>query len=246
VKGKPAKYYRRLARMSAGYSFLADFTLLFLGGELKRKEKLSGRFADGLIYMYMASAVLKRYEDDGRPDADWPLVEWSARYCIFQTQIALDQILRNFPSAFVGILLRGVVFPLGRRFRTPNDKLGRQVAKILMQPGEARDRLTDALYINSNPEDITGCLEVAMELAIKADPIEKSLKDQGLRQPYDLQYGDWLAKLVSDGKLTSEESTLLQDAAKATRKVIMVDDFPGDFQQSSTNANDTRPLAAAS
>ena len=121
VRGKTAKFYRRLARMSAGYSFLADFTLLFLGGELKRKEKLSGRFADGLINMYMGSAVLKRFEDDGRPEEDLPLVEWGARYCIFQTQIALDQILRNFPSVWVGLILRAVVFPLGRRFRTPND-----------------------------------------------------------------------------------------------------------------------------
>ena len=247
VSGKPAKYYRRLARMSAGYSFLADFALLFLGGALKRKEMLSGRFADGLIYMYMASAVLKRYEDDGRPEADWPLVEWSARYCIFHTQVALDQILRNFPSPWVGVILRGVVFPLGRRFRTPNDKLGRQVAKLLLTPGEARDRLTDALYISRDPDDVTGCLEVAMELSIKADPIEKSLKDKGLRKPYDQEFPEWLAGLVKSGDLTESESKTLLDSAAATRKVIMVDDFPGDFLQSGASTADAKSgLAAAS
>ena len=247
VKGKPAKYYRRLARMSAGYSFLADFTLLFLGGELKRKEKLSGRFADGLIYMYMASAVLKRYEDDGRPDADWPLVEWSARYCIFQTQVALDQILRNFPSAWVGVILRGVIFPLGRRFRTPNDRLGRQVADLLLTPGEARDRLTDALYISTDPDDVTGCLEVAMELSIAADPIEKWLKDKGIKQPYDLDYPAWVAKLVESGELSAVDGKVLQDSAVATRKVIMVDDFPGDFLQSGVSATGIKAgLSAAS
>lgn len=235
VSGKPAKYYRRLARMSAGYSFLADFALLFLGGALKRKEKLSGRFADGLIYMYMASAVLKRYEDDGRPESDWPLVEWSARYCIYHTQVALDQILRNFPSPWVGIILRGVVFPLGRRFRTPNDKLGREVAKLLLTPGEARDRLTDALYISRDPDDVTGCLEVAMELAVAADPIEKALKDNGHRQPYDLDYPAWVAELQKTGELSDSDAKLLLDSAEATRKVIMVDDFPGDFLQSGTS-----------
>ena len=232
VGGPTAKYFRRLARMSAGYSFLADFALLFLGGALKRKEKLSGRFADGLIYMYMCSAVLKRYEDDGRPAADLPLVEWGAKHCIYETQVALDQILRNFPNPWVGMILRGVIFPLGRRFRTPNDRLGRDVARLLLQPGESRDRLTDALYINENPEDVTGCLEVAMKLAIQADPILKDLKDRGLRKPYDQDYEAWLQALVQSSDLTAEQSKLLVDSAKATRKVITVDDFPGDFRQS--------------
>ena len=246
VSGKPAKYYRRLARMSAGYSFLADFALLFLGGALKRKEKLSGRFADGLIYMYMASAALKRYEDNGRPEADWPLVEWSVRYCIFHTQGALDQILRNFPSPWVGIILRGVVFPLGRRFRTPNDKLGRQVANILLTPGEARDRLTEALYTSRDPDDVTGCLEVAMELSIAADPIEKSLKDNGHRKPYDLDYPEWIESLVNSGVLKDSDAKILLDSAVAARKVIMVDDFPGDFLQSGAHKDVRQGLAAAS
>jgi len=247
VSGKPAKYFRRLTRMSAGYSFLADFALLFLGGELKRKEKLSGRFADGLIYMYMASAVLKRYEDDGRPEADWPLVEWSARYCIYHTQVALDQILRNFPSPWVGLILRGVIFPLGRRFRTPNDKLGREVARLLLTPGEARDRLTDALYISRDPDDVTGCLEVAMELSVAADSIAKTLNENGFRKPYDQDYPDWVAGLVKSGDLSDTDGKVLLDSAVATRKVIMVDDFPGDFLQAGSGVSGVSAgLAAAS
>lgn len=247
VSGPTAKYFRRMARMSAGYSFLADFTLLFLGGALKRKEKLSGRFADGLIYMYMGSAVLKRFEDDGRPEADIPLVEWGAKYCIYQTQVALDQILRNFPNRWVGIILRGVIFPLGRRFRTPNDRLGRKVAGLLLEPGESRDRLTDALYINEDPQDITGCLEVAMRLAIEADPIEKDLKDRGLRKPYDQDFESWLKTLIENGELTADQADLMIASAAATHKVIMVDDFPGDFQQSATVQNDqSERLAEAS
>ena len=247
VRGKTAKFYRRLARMSAGYSFLADFTLLFLGGELKRKEKLSGRFADGLINMYMGSAVLKRFEDDGRPEEDLPLVEWGARYCIFQTQIALDQILRNFPSVWVGLILRAVVFPLGRRFRTPNDRLTRQVAKLLLEPSDSRDRLTEALYISRDQDDVTGCLEVAMELAIAADPIEKSLKDKGIRQPYHLDYPEWIAQLVKSGDVSESEAKTLLDSARATRKVIMVDDFPRDFMQGAAGSTDIKEnLVAAS
>lgn len=246
VKGVTAKYFRRLARMSAGYSFLADFTLLFLGGELKRKEKLSGRFADGLIYMYMASAVLKRYEDDGRPEADLPFVEWGAKHCIYQTQVALDQILRNFPSRWVGIILRGVIFPLGRRFRTPNDRLGRKVAKLLLQPGEARDRLTHGIYNSDDPADVTGCLEVAMKLAIEADVVEKMLREKGVKKPDTLDYDKWVAKLLEQNQVTVEQADLLRQSWQATYKVIMVDDFPRDFQQAAvpSEKRDSR-LAAA-
>ena len=99
VSGPTAKYYRRLARMSAAFAFLADLALLLLGGALKRKEKLSGRFADALSFMYLDSAVLKRFEDTGRPAADLPLVEWAVKYCLYQVQDALDEILRNFPRA---------------------------------------------------------------------------------------------------------------------------------------------------
>lgn len=231
VGGPTSKYFRRLARMSAGYSFLADFTLLFLGGALKRKEKLSGRFADGLIYMYMCSAALKKFEDDGRPEEDLPLVEWSAKHCIYQTQVALDQILRNFPNKWVGLVLRGVIFPLGRRFRTPNDRLGHKVAKLLLVPGEARDRLTTALYNNEDAEDVTGCLEVAMKLVIDAEPIEKSLRDRELYKPYHMEFGAWLAELVDNQELTQQQADLLTASAEATKKVIMVDDFPNDFRQ---------------
>ncbi len=117
VSGVVSKYYRRLARMSAAHAFLADLTMLMLGGDLKRREKLSGRFADALTYMLICSAVLKRYEDTGRPQEDMPLVDWAARFCIFEVQRALDGILRNFPSPVLGQWLRPIVFPLGRRFR---------------------------------------------------------------------------------------------------------------------------------
>ena len=231
ITGQNAKYYRRLTRMSAAYSFLADFAMLFLGGGLKRKEMLSGRFADGLIHMYMASAVLKRFEDTGRPAADQPLLEWSVRYSLFQTQIALDQILRNFPNTPVGLILRGIVFPLGRRYRTPNDSLTQQCARILLSPSEARDRLTVGAYINNNPDDVTGCLEHALACVIAADASERKVKKSGRKRPYNVEYKSWLKELAADGVLQPVEIDLLIAAAEATKVVIDVDDFPNDFRQ---------------
>ncbi len=239
IKGANAKYYRRLTRMSSGYSFLADFAMLFLGGGLKRKEMLSGRFADGLVHMYMASAVLKRFEDTGRPAEDQPLMEWSVRYCLFQTQIALDQILRNFPNKYVGLLLRGVVFPLGRRYRTPNDKLTQQCARILLSPSEARDRLTSGAYVNERPDDVTGAIEYALARVVAADAAERKIKDSREKMPYGATHHQWLEQLAEKGIITESEVQLVSDAYQATETVIKVDDFPNGFLQGASEQDDT-------
>lgn len=232
VTGHVAKYYRRLSRVSAAYSFLADFAMLFLGGALKRKEMLSGRFADGLTYMYMASAVLKRYEDTGQPEADRALMEWSVRHCLFNVQIALDQILRNFPNKYIGLVLRGVVFPLGRRYRTPNDKLTHQCARVLLSPSETRDRLTSGVYLSEDPNDVTGCVEHAFNCSVAAQDAERKLKQSRRKRPYDQSHDDWLESLVDEKVLTAKEVELIKASEQATHKVIMVDDFPNDFKQS--------------
>lgn len=231
IDGVNAKYYRRLSRMSAAYSFLADFAMLFLGGGLKRKEMLSGRFADGLMHMYMASAVLKRFEDTGRPAADQPLLEWSVRHALFETQVALDQILRNFPNTPIGLILRGIVFPLGRRYRTPNDTLTQACARILLSESEARDRLTAGVYLSDDPEDVTGCLEFALKAVVAADAAEKKLKAAKRTMPYGLDYKTWLEQLSVEKVITAEDAALLLTSSIATKRVVDVDDFANEMKQ---------------
>ena len=241
--GETAKYYRRLGRMSAGYAFLADFAMLTLGGGLKRKEMLSGRFADGLSNMYMASAVLKRYEDTGRPAADRALMEWSVRHCLFETQCALDQILRNFPSTAVGIALRAIVFPLGRRYRTPNDRLTKACAAILLEDGEARERLTDGIFVSDDEHDVTGSIEHAFRLVLAADPAERKIRAARRKQPWGVDRQTWLQQLVAEGVITKEESELVESAAVATRRVIDVDDFPNEVLQGGAVEGEVRVAA---
>jgi len=223
--GPTAKYFRRLARMSAAFAYVADMTLLTLGGELKRKEKLSGRFADALIHMFVCSAVLKHYEDTGRPQADLPLVEWSAKYCLYRVQDALDEILRNFPVTWLGIALRWVVFPLGRRFRYPNDRTGHRVAQLLLEPSTARDRLTAGIYVDERPEDITGRVEHALKLALEVEPIEARLRKRRISWSARVDHDDWLRELVEEGTLDRDEADTLRQWREALRRVIDVDDF---------------------
>jgi acyl-CoA dehydrogenase len=218
-------YYKRLGQMSAAFAVTADLALMILGGAFKRKEKLSGRFADALSYMFYASAVLKKFEDDGRPRLDIPLVEWSAKYCLYQVQIALDEILRNFPVKWLGVLVRTMIFPLGLSLRQPNDSLSHRVAALLIKPGDARDRLTQGIFISDDENDITGCLEDALLKVIQAEPIERRLRANDQLKS-DLQdYRQWLDELLELGLVSAEEVEILLLANAATRKVIMVDDF---------------------
>jgi len=246
VSGRMANYYQRLGQMSAVFAVTSDLALMILGGAFKRKEMLSGRFADALGYMFYCSAVLKKFEDDGRPRTDLPLVEWSAKYCLHEIQEALDEVLRNFPIKWLGVLVRTIVFPLGNSLRQPNNSVSHRVAALLIKPGEARDRLTQGLYINDDPEDITGCLEDALKKCILAEPVERRLRAAGQKKPDLEDYSQWLSSLCADEHLSEEEVDILKAAQIATRKVIMVDEFtPAEMGKTAVRKKAAKPKSTS-
>jgi acyl-CoA dehydrogenase len=207
-----------VSRLSAAFAFLADVSMLAMGGALKRKEKISGRLGDVLSMMYLASATLKRYEDMGRVKADLPLVRWSVRDALYHAQQALDGIFSNFPVKSLATLLRWTIFPLGMSFRPPLDSRNRECAQIALEPGAARDRLTAGMYIPKGETDATGILEAAFAAAIAGEPIDRKLRDarkQGINDPHAV--------------LTAEELVQWQRKEALRKQVIKVDDFPQDF-----------------
>lgn len=226
--GSMGPYYRQFARFSASFAVLADITLLILGGALKRKESLSARFGDALSYMYLGTAALKRFKDQGEPQADRPLVEWVCRHCLHEIQTALDGVLRNFPNRTLGILLRGVVFPLGRRHSGPDDRLAHQVAGLLLEPSETRDRLTAGMYLNDEPDDVIGSLEDALRKVIAVEPLLKKLREQGHRFEHapGNEYADWVEEMADEELVTRSEADNLLAARAAMLEVIAVDHFP--------------------
>ena len=224
-----APYYQKLARFSSSLSMTADFALLILGGGLKRKEKLSGRFADVLSYLYLGSAVMKRYEDDDRPVEDLALVQWSMDHLLFKTQEALDGIIRHFPLKPVGWMLRAMVFPLGRRLNPPADHLGHLISQLMMTPGETRDRLIDGIFYTQDKDDPTGRVEHALMLTLQVEPLEKRLREAGVTRKYSEEYEDWVHRLQHENIINNEEAQLLLTAHQAIRNAIMVDDFPQEF-----------------
>jgi len=225
VKGAEAVYYRALSRFSAAFAVQPDMALLLLGGQLKRKEKLSGRFADALGYMVLCSSVLKRYADDGRPEADLPLLHWSCRYSLHQIEQALDGILRNFPLRLPAALVRVLLFPLGRRWHAPSDRLGHQVAGLLLAPNETRERLVAGVFRSEDPADIVGRLEHALGLAMQAEEIEGRLRREGMRADGQMPPEAWLQEMERDGHITTEERRILNEFREEALRVIQVDDF---------------------
>jgi acyl-CoA dehydrogenase len=225
VGGRTARYYRQLSRMSAVFTFTADVGLLMLGGEMKRKEKLSARYGDMLSHLYLASAALKQYEDQGRPDADLPLLEWACQDSLYAMQQALEGVLRNFPSRPMAWLMRLVVMPLGRPYAPVSDRLGHQAASLLLQPSDARDRLTRNAFTSQDPKDPVGRMEHALKQTLASEPVEEKLQ-AGLKKR--LTPANYLS-LVEEGAkqkvLDASEAALLRDTHAVIRDAIDVDEF---------------------
>ena len=226
-KGVTRRYYQKLTRMSSAFAFVSDVALMMLGGSLKRREKLSGRLGDVLSELYLASAVLKRFKDQGCPSEDIPLLRWSCDQCLYNIQTALDGFLKNMPYRPVMYVLRWLVFPWGRCFMQPSDKLGHEVASIILSPSATRDRLTVGMYQPTDMDEPIGRLEDALRKVVKAEAIEKRLR-KGTRG-FDPGFGGMDAlidKGVADNIISKEEAVTLREAEAARSDVIQVDDFP--------------------
>ena len=220
------RFYRKLNRYAAALALVADTAMLTLGGKLKFKEKISARLGDVLSNLYIASAMLKRYEDLGRPAADQALLAWAFHDCAFRMQNALDGVLRNFPIRPAAWLLRALVFPLGRREAPPSDRLGHRVAAILCAPGEARDRLGEWAFLTPSANNPVGRMNALLPDVIAAEPVErkfqKALRGDAI-QSHD--YAGQLAAAEAQGAISSEERKLLERVHAASFEFISVDDF---------------------
>jgi|SRR5690348_8965296 acyl-CoA dehydrogenase len=237
------RYYRKLDRYSAALALCADVFMGVLGGKLKFKEKLSARLGDVLSYLYIASAMLKRYEDTGRPEADRPLLAWAFHQCMWNIQTALDGAIRNFPVRPVSWLLRVLVFPFGRRDVPPSDRLGRRVAALITAPSEARDRLLEWTYLTPTANNTIGRMHALLPDVIAAEPVDrkfgKALKT-GQFKAHD--YLGQLAEAEQAGVLDASEAALLRRVREGVFEFISVDDFEVDEMRAfKTRADAKKP-----
>lgn len=221
---KTKRYYQQMNRFSANLALLSDLAMATLGGNLKRKERISARLGDLLSQLYLASATLKRYEDEGRQTDDLPLVQWAVEDALYKLQASLDDLLDNFPMGLGGAL-RVVMFPFGRPLKRPSDVLDHKVAKIMQTPCESRDRLGKGQFWTNSEHNAVGIQEQTLLDIIASEPLhDKVCKASGKRLPFM-----WLDKVAAEGKalgvLSDDEVSLLERAEIGRMKSINVDDF---------------------
>lgn len=220
------RYYQHITRMSACFAFAADTALLLLGGGLKRREALSGRLADALGHLYLGSAVLKKFLDNGEKPAELPLLDWASQYCLYQVQEALLCLYRNLPVKAVGWSLRLITFPFGRRFHLPDDQLNHRVAQLLQQPSDIRDQLISGIYIGANPNEATARLEDTLVQLVNTAELDMRL-NQALREQLNdkTSDADKIRAGIERGIINRKEGDQLLNAWQARRECIQVDSF---------------------
>jgi acyl-CoA dehydrogenase len=226
IDGPTSRYFQHINRYSAAFALASDTAMLVIGGDLKRKEKLSARLGDVFSYIYLASMVLKHHRDQGSPSDELPLVEWSCRTLLYQAQEQLHGLLRNFPNRLVAGALRLMIFPRGRTYFAPSDQLGKQVVALLTRPTEVRERLSAGIYKTNEPSNPLGMLQAALQTAEANEPLQQKLRE-AVRS--EIVAGNTEVELIEGarkaGVLSDQEAQLLLDQDAEMMALIHVDDF---------------------
>jgi acyl-CoA dehydrogenase len=220
------RYYRRIARLSVVFALATDFALITLAGALKRKERISGRFADVLSNLYLCSCVLKHHRDLGSPPEDLPLLHWACRQTLHQARQSLLWIFRHLPLRPVASLLRVLIAPGGASCPPPDERLTHAVAATLLAENPARERLTRGIYVSDHPNDPTGRIERAFRAVLAAAMAESKIHRAMRQKRLKAEVPAGIVKeALALGILTAEDAELLHQAELARLAAIAVDDF---------------------
>jgi len=232
MRGPVARYYRQLTRMSSALALLSDMCMMILGGNLKRKERISARLGDMLSQLYLASAVLKYFNDQGKPASDVDYVKWCVQTCLADMQIACDDLLHNFPITWLGKVLRWIIFPWGTAYRKPKDELSHRIVAPMLEPAELRERLTRYCYIASDSRHPIRRMEIALAEVQQIDPLWKKFQS-AIRDGKIPSYATLDARLqiaVAKNVLTENEKQTLYEFLVLHQEIIRVDEFSFDLR----------------
>jgi acyl-CoA dehydrogenase len=226
VAGPARRYFQQLNWMSAAFALAADTAMMTLGATLKRKERLSARLGDVLSEMYLTSAVLKQYQDDDCPQADWPLVRWACETSFYRMQESLRLLIRNLPFRPLAWLLRILLFPSGYPWTEPDDRMSHQAAQSLLTPSACRDRLTAGIFVTEEEGFRQGIIEQAFRQTARVAPLEKTLREA--RRAGIVMSRDPLEQAreaLAEGLIGEADLRELEKMRMLRRRVIAVDSF---------------------
>lgn len=222
-KNKLKREYQRLSRLSYAFAWLADLSLIYLGGDLKRKERLSARLADGMSYLYMAMAALNYFQQHEEHADELVHAKWAVSYCFYHAQKSMIAFCDNFPSRILGGLVGRVVFPFGQTMRYPSDKLDHQLAQLMTQNNHYRTDLAKSLYLSGDSDQPVDKMENVLQLIINNRDVYKKVSD--LKRYKSIYLTEKLAEKVTQGILTQAEMDALVGVEKARWDAIQVDEF---------------------
>jgi len=220
-------FEQKLSWLSSGLAICADVAMFTLGGDLKRKEKLSARLGDVLSHLQIASATIKYYYDQGRNPDEWPIAKWSLQMCCYKTQEAFYGFFENFSIPIVGKMLKVIVFPYGRAFTLPSDKLGSQIAKMMLEPNAVREKLTKICYVGKHENDPTGLMEVGFAELMAIQPTLEKLNKAVKRKEIGkhLSFVEKCQIAFDLNIIDANEKQNLMHYESVRKKVIAVDEF---------------------
>ncbi|NOH79529.1 acyl-CoA dehydrogenase [Vibrio sp. RE86] len=245
MSGPTQGYYKDMTRLSRALAVSADIAMATLGGDLKRKEMISARLGDVLAYLYMGSAALKKYEDEGRQQQDLDYVHYAVQHCLYNASQALQEAFTNYPQKAVGRLLKVIIFPLGNHFTKPSDDLSVKLAESLMTPGAHRDRLTHLCFVGKDENDSVGLMENAFLAMYDIKSLERKMM-RAAKEGKVARKGllaDRLAQALEADILTQEEVDKIVAADKLRYKAIQVDHFSHDFSEVRTHGESSKAPA---
>ncbi|GEM76938.1 acyl-CoA dehydrogenase [Vibrio sagamiensis] len=239
TSGPTQQYYKDISRLSRVLAVSADVAMLTLGGELKRKEMISARLGDGLSYLYMACATLKKYEDEGRLQEDLDFVHYAIQHCLFYAAKSLNEVYANFPVKYAGTVLKSLLFPLGNHFKAPSHDLCVRLAEAIMIPGAQRERLTHLCHVGKGDDDNIGLMDKAFVAMYDIKPLEikmnQGIKDGKIDRKGTLQQR--LEQALKNDILSEKEIEHIVSADKLRSKAIQVDHFSHDFSEVRTHCS---------
>ncbi len=243
--GVAKTYYQKINRLSAAFSFTADLCLLILGGKFKFKEKLSGRFADALANLYMASATLRRFSDDGEPKADVDVLHFAVKDSLHRVEQALFEVYQNFPIPWLGPVVGRICFPWGRTHHKASDRTGHRIARALLEDSQLRQHLTQDVY-RPKVADGVGVVLQAFDAVIKAEPAEHAIRNALKAVPNPVNVEGLTHRAVEAGIITEEQASDLIKAQKLSAQVVAVDEFAPDDLIHPVSTHPEHVLAKAS
>jgi acyl-CoA dehydrogenase len=230
VDGETGHYYQQLTRMSSALALVSDLSMAILGGELKRKERLSARLGDVLSHLYLSSAVLKYYQDNGQQGADLVYVRWTIERNLYLMQTAFVEFFENFKPKWLGKVLKRIIFPYGLAYKKPSDKLDHRVVQAMISDNELRDRVTKNIYIGDESQPV-GRIEHAFLRVLEAVPVAKKLrkafKEKLIENSESIQ--QVVDSAVAAKVIDTEEAALYLQAETLRLDAIQVDEYTKEY-----------------